>query len=74
MADSRGERALKMAHCYERSLQTQKAIAAYKNAMTAAGWFRSGREAMIGLDQKTAQVHLIFSVLLSAGLAIAAIF
>lgn len=48
--------------------------AAYKNARTAAGWFRSGREAMIGLDQKTAQVHLIFSVLLSAGLAIAAIF
>ena len=29
----RGERALKMAYCYERSLQTQKAIAAYKNAI-----------------------------------------
>ena len=48
--------------------------AAYKNAKTAAGWFHSGREAMIGLDQKTAQVHLIFSVLLSVGIAIAAIF
>ncbi len=31
--EKRGERALKMAHCYERSLQTQKAIAAYKNAI-----------------------------------------
>lgn len=29
----RGERALKMAYCYEKSLQTQKAIAAYKNAI-----------------------------------------
>lgn len=29
----RGERAMKMAFCYERSLQTQKAIAAYKNAI-----------------------------------------
>ena len=33
-----------------------------------------GREAMLGLDQKTAQLHLIFSVLLAAGLAVAAIF
>lgn len=29
----RGERAMKMAYCYERSLQTQKAIAAYQNAI-----------------------------------------
>ncbi len=29
----RGERAKKMAYCYDRSLQTQKAIAAYKNAI-----------------------------------------
>lgn len=29
----RGERALKMAYCYDRSLQTQKSIAAYKNAI-----------------------------------------
>lgn len=48
--------------------------AAYKNARTAFGWFQKGREAMIGLDQKTAQVHLIFSILLSVGLALAAIF
>ncbi len=31
--EKRGERALKMAYCYDRSLQTQKAIAAYKNAI-----------------------------------------
>ncbi len=48
--------------------------AAYKNAITASDWFQKGREAMIGLDQKTAQVHLIFSFLLSIGLALAAIF
>lgn len=47
---------------------------AFANAKTAYGWFKNGREAMIGLDQKTAQVHLIFSVLLSVGLALAAIF
>lgn len=29
----RGERAKKMAYCYDRSLQTQKAIAAYKNVI-----------------------------------------
>ncbi len=29
----RGERALKMAFCYDKSLQTQKAIAAYRNAI-----------------------------------------
>lgn len=29
----RGERALKMAYCYNRSLQTQKAVAAYRNAI-----------------------------------------
>ena len=44
---------------------------AYKNARAAYGWFGKGREAMIGLDQKTAQVHLIFSVLLSAGPTVA---
>lgn len=47
--------------------------AAFKNAKAAYGWFKNGREAMEGLDQKTAQVHLIFSILLSAGLALAAI-
>ena len=48
--------------------------AAFANARAACGWFEKGREAMLGLDQKTAQVHLVFSILLSAGLAIAAIF
>lgn len=47
--------------------------AALNNAKAAYGWFRNGREAMLGLDQKTAQVHLIFSVLLSLGIAVAAI-
>ena len=47
--------------------------AAFKNAKAAYGWFKNGRDAMVGLDQKTAQVHLIFSILLSAGLALAAI-
>lgn len=47
---------------------------AYRNASAAYGYFKSGREAMIGLDQKTAQVHLVFSLLLTAGLAAAAIF
>lgn len=31
--EKRGKRALKMAYCYDKSLQTQKAIAAYKNAI-----------------------------------------
>ncbi len=31
--DKRGDRARRMAYCYERSLQTPKAIAAYKNAI-----------------------------------------
>ncbi len=31
--DRRGEVALKMAYCYDHSLQTQKAIAAYRNAL-----------------------------------------
>ncbi len=46
----RGERALKMAYCYERSLQTQKAIAAYKNA--------------IRYGTATAQTHLSYARLL----------
>lgn len=46
---------------------------AYKNASQAAGYFRVGREAMLGLDQKTAQLHLIFSITLSIGLVLAAI-
>ncbi len=31
--ERRGERALKMAFCYDKSLQTQKAVAAYRNAI-----------------------------------------
>lgn len=44
---------------------------AFKNASTAAGYYKKGREAMIGLDQKTAQLHMIFSITLSLGLIIA---
>lgn len=50
------------------------AMPAFKNVQQAAGYFKNGREALVGLDQKTAQVHLIFSALLTAGLAVAAIF
>ena len=46
---------------------------AWKNAQAAARWFREGRNALIGLDQKTAQLHLAFSLLLAIGLAINAI-
>lgn len=44
---------------------------AYRNARTAFNYFTVGREAMIGLDQKTAQLHLAFSLLLTVGLAVA---
>ena len=47
--------------------------AAYKNVKAALRYREIGREAMIGLDQKTARLHLIFSVLLSAGLVLAAL-
>ena len=47
---------------------------AYKILKQAYGYFEKGRVAMLGLDQKTAQLHLVFSVLLSAGLAVSAIF
>ncbi len=43
------------------------------NASQAAGYNRNGIESMLGLDQKTAQLHLIFSLLLSVGLLIAAL-
>lgn len=46
---------------------------AYGNFRQAYGYFEKGREAMLGLDQKTAKLHLVFSVLLSAGLALSAI-
>ncbi|MBQ0096948.1 MAG: prenyltransferase [Bacteroidales bacterium] len=47
---------------------------AAKLIKTAYGYFSRGREAMIGLDQRTAQLHLVFSLCLSLGLAVAAIF
>lgn len=45
---------------------------AFKNASTAYGYFTRGREAMIGLDEKTAQLHMIFSITMALGLGIAA--
>lgn len=47
---------------------------AYGNFKQAYAYFKTGREAMLGLDQKTAQLHLVFTVLLSIGLVISAIF
>ncbi len=47
---------------------------AFRNARIAYRYFTTGREAMIGLDQSTAQLHLIFSILLSVGLVMVAIF
>lgn len=47
---------------------------AVKIIRTAYGYFTRGREAMMGLDQKTAQLHLAFSLCLSLGLAVAALF
>lgn len=44
---------------------------ALKNAQAAAGYFSKGREALLGLDQKTAQLHMMFSLLLALGLLIA---
>ena len=44
---------------------------AFGNIKAAAGYFTKGREAMLGLDQKTAQLHMMFSLLLAAGLVIA---
>ena len=38
------------------------------NIKAASGYFVRGREAMMGLDQKTAQLHMIFSILLAIGL------
>ena len=41
---------------------------------TAAGYFKNGREALLGLDQQTAKLHLVFSLLLTLGLVLAIIF
>lgn len=45
--------------------------AAFGNIKAASAYNTKGREAMIGLDQKTAQLHMIFSLLLSAGMVVA---
>lgn len=47
---------------------------AAKNVSAAMKYFQTGRQAMMGLDQKTAQLHLVFSLLLSAGMVLGAIF
>lgn len=47
------------------------APAASGNVKAALGYFSKGREAMLGLDQKTAQLHMIFSILLALGLVVA---
>lgn len=43
------------------------------NIRSSLSYFSKGREAIMGLDQKTAQMHLLFSLLLSAGLLLASI-
>lgn len=48
--------------------------AAVGNVTAASGYFTRGREAMLGLDQKTAQLHMTFSILLAIGLFIASLF
>ena len=42
--DKRGQRARKMAYCYDRSLQTAKAIAAYRNAIRGYALLRLQRD------------------------------
>lgn len=41
---------------------------AYGNIKDAARYFKTGREAIMGLDQKTAKLHMIFSIFLALGL------
>ena len=45
--------------------------AAVANIKAASGYFSKGREAMMGLDQKTAALHMKFSILLAVSLLIA---
>ena len=42
--------------------------AAVGNIKAASGYFSKGREAMMGLDRKTAGLHMIFSILLAVSL------
>lgn len=48
-------------------------IPASKNVKAARAWRTKGQEAILGLDQATAKLHLVFSLLLSVGLLVAAI-
>lgn len=41
------------------------------NIKAAAAYFTKGREAMLGLDQKTAKLHMIFCIFLAIGILIA---
>lgn len=45
--------------------------AATGNIKAALGYFSKGRESMMGLDQKTAGLHMIFSILLAISLLVA---
>lgn len=49
------------------------AVPAWKNFRQAAGYDSLGLDAMKGLDQKTAQLQLVFSSLLAVGLIVAAL-
>lgn len=44
---------------------------AYKNASQTLKYFTEGRDAIKGLDEKTAQLHMIFSLTMSAGMLLA---
>ena len=45
--------------------------AAFKNISAATSYYSNGRDAILGLDQKTAQLHLVFSLSMIAGFAVA---
>lgn len=49
------------------------APAAIANIKAASRYFTEGRPAMMGLDQKTAQLHMIFSILLAVSLIAASL-
>lgn len=49
------------------------APAAIANIKAALRYFTEGRPAMMGLDQKTAQLHMIFSILLAVSLVAASL-
>lgn len=44
---------------------------AVANIKDASGYFKTGREALMGLDQKTAKLHMVFSIFLFLGLIVA---